>query len=96
MHFHVQNIRERRVKHFFTREKIREWLKLRQFGSEPNNFNVEAEILVLLYRLIDHESIMTGLNNNLSRMAISSNSEKRSSRTTILYYYYFLIFILFS
>ena len=52
MHFHVQNIRERRVKHFFTREKIREWLKLSetqrlkgaQFGSEPNNFNVEAEI----------------------------------------------------
>ena len=51
MHFHVQNIRERRVKHFFTREKIREWLKLSetqrlkgaQFGSEPNNFNVEAE-----------------------------------------------------
>ena len=43
MHFHVQNIRERRVKHFFTREKIREWLKLRQFGSEPNNFNVGAE-----------------------------------------------------
>ena len=43
MHFQVENIRERRVKHFFTREKIREWLKLRQFGSEPNNFNVGAE-----------------------------------------------------